>query len=67
MNNQIREFQDKIIDHINSSPLPLEIKRLSLHEVYNMVQAASDNAIRQEKEELTKEQKKTEEVSENGN
>lgn len=42
---EIRQFRDDLIGMINNTPLPIEIKRLTLHEVYTVVSKASDDFI----------------------
>lgn len=48
MNITIREFQQSIINFINETKLPLEVKRLVLLEVTRQVTEASEMQIRNE-------------------
>lgn len=41
----IREFQLRIIEYINASPIPVEIKRLVLAEIYSKLDQAATNEI----------------------
>ena len=61
MDLQIRQFQIGLIDYINQSTLPMEVKRLVMKDVLLQVEKASDDLIKQ----LLKEQEaqKTKEQS----
>lgn len=61
MDLQIRQFQMGLIEYINQSTLPMEIKRLVMKDVLLQVEKASDDLIKQ----LLKEQEaqKTKEQS----
>ena len=52
MDLKIREFEDGLIAYINSGEMPLEIKRLVLKEVYDMVKQRTDEVIAMQKQEL---------------
>ena len=45
LNTQIRQFRDSIVAIANVSPLPIEIKRLVLSEVYTAFSAQADKII----------------------
>lgn len=45
IDTEIRQFRDELIDTINSTQLPIEIKRLILFEIYTSVSKASDDFI----------------------
>jgi hypothetical protein len=45
INSQIRQFRDSIVAMANASPLPIEIKRLVLAEVYTAYREQSDKVI----------------------
>ena len=47
-NLAIREFQQTIIGITNSSPLPIEIKRLVFKEVMQQIEAAAEEKIQKE-------------------
>lgn len=61
---QIREFSQSIINFINENPLPLEIKRLAVKDIYQQISEASEKQIYQELEEKKKE--KESEVEKDG-
>lgn len=48
INLEIREFSRSIINFINQSPLPPEIKRLCICDIAVQLQAAADEQIRTE-------------------
>lgn len=48
MNLAIREFQQSIINYINETKLPLEVKRLVLVDIARQVSEASDMQIKSE-------------------
>lgn len=48
INAQIRQFRDSIIAITNTSPLPIEVKRLVFSEVRNLIEAEADRAIAEE-------------------
>lgn len=52
MDLEIRRFKQGIIQFINDSTLPLEVKRLVLAEVVNMVTSASDEVIKQQVQQI---------------
>ena len=45
INSQIRQFRDSLVTVANTSPLPIEIKRLVLAEVYVAFKEQSDKVI----------------------
>ena len=59
MDKEIRQFSNAIIGFINSNPLPIEVKRLALKDIYNQVDEQATLAIRAQIEE---EQKKEQEI-----
>lgn len=67
MNNlEIREFSQAIINFINGSPLPVEIKRLALAEIMHQLDAAAKTIIQSEIEERDRKAKEEQEEQENG-
>ena len=48
MNLKIKEFQQAIVNFINESDLPIEVKRLSLSEIMHKLESAADAVIAQE-------------------
>ena len=64
MNLEIRMFREKIINTINETELPIEVKRLVLKEVMSVVNETADNQIAKEQEMLkTNEEVKADEQS----
>lgn len=55
MDLEIRRFKQSMVQLINDTNLPLEVKRLVLAEVVSMVTSASDEVIKQQIVESTKE------------
>ena len=55
INTQIRQFRDSIIALTNTSPLPIEIKRLVFTEISTAINGEADKTILMEKQENTKE------------
>ncbi len=63
MNTEIRKLEDSLIQTLNDSPLAIEIKRLIVRDVLQMVEREANNAItceiedakRQAEEQETKE------------
>lgn len=49
---EIRQFREDLISLINSTVLPLEVKRLVLIEVSKAVTDAADNFIKSQKEKV---------------
>ena len=47
-NSQIRRLEDDIIDILNGSTVPIEVKRLILKDVLSLVTAKADSVIQQE-------------------
>ena len=45
MNLQIREFEQDIIGYINQSPLPIEVKRLIIKDIFYQVSKTADEAV----------------------
>ena len=49
---QIRQFRDEILEKVNSTELPLEVKRLVLNEILHAVSEASDTFINNQKQSI---------------
>lgn len=47
MDLQIRQFQLGLVDYINQSSLPIEVKRLVMKDILLQVEKASDELIKQ--------------------
>lgn len=60
MNAEIRQFRDTLVTLINSSPIPIEVKRMVIAEISNAVSVEAERAIMQEKEQKEKENKENE-------
>ena len=45
MNLKIRQFEDSILNMINESDLPMEVKRLVLSDVFNLILKQSDKEV----------------------
>lgn len=45
---EIRQFRDDLLNMINSTQLPIEIKRLVIAEISTVVSQASDNFINEQ-------------------
>ena len=48
MDLEIREFSQAIVNFINKSPLPAEIKRLALRDICTKLEAAADGEIQRQ-------------------
>lgn len=48
MDLMIMRFREKLVQDINESPLPLEVKRLVLSEIITKVEIATNEAIQKE-------------------
>lgn len=48
VNLEIREFSQSIVNFVNQSSLPVEIKRLCITEIATQIQSAADEQIRAE-------------------
>ena len=49
MNNlQIREFSQSIINFVNASQLPIEVKRLALKDILSQVEAETNKVLQSE-------------------
>lgn len=64
MNLQIREFEQNIINFINQSPLPIEVKRLVMKDIFYQVDKMADEAINQEIQRIKMEQESQKENQE---
>lgn len=62
---EIREFEQKIINQINQSPLPLEVKRLIVENICAQVNEATNKQIQVELAERSS--KEESEVESDGN
>ena len=49
MNEQIRQLEDSIIDMLNESEVPIEVKRLIIKDVYRMVEIKANQIILEER------------------
>ena len=58
INYKIREFEDKVIDLFNTCDLQIEIKRIIAQNVLDKITQKSDEIIKNEIQELKKEEKK---------
>lgn len=47
MDLAIREFTTQIVNYINSSALPIEIKRLIIKDIYNQVEIKANEIVMQ--------------------
>lgn len=60
MDLQIRQFQTGLIDYINKSTLPMEVKRLVIKDILLQIERASNEFINQlikeQEAQITKEQ-----------
>ena len=45
MNFKIRQFEDSILNMINESDLPMEVKRLVIADIFNLVIKQSDKEV----------------------
>ena len=45
MNAKIRQFEDSILNLINESDLPMEVKRLVITDIYNLVLKQADKEV----------------------
>lgn len=61
MNFKIRLFEDSILNMINESDLPMEIKRLVIADIFNLVVKQADKEVKEELSAQTEE--KTDEQS----
>lgn len=62
-NLEIREFSQAIINFINSSSLPVEVKRLALADILHQLDSAANTAIQGE---IVERDRKEKEAQENG-
>ena len=47
MDLAIREFASKIVNEINNNPLPIEVKRLVIKDIYAQIEKIADGVIMQ--------------------
>lgn len=59
-NLKIRQFQQAIINFVNQSDLPIEVKRLCLNDISAQVNAAAEQQVYAENEEERKNTEKAE-------
>lgn len=52
MNAEVRGLQEGIIELLNDSHLPVEVKRLCVYEIYNRLIEAGDQAVYMERRRL---------------
>lgn len=50
MNKEIRQFQDDLLNVINTANLPIEVKRLVLDNILRQVMIVADETIKNEME-----------------
>ena len=62
-NLEIREFSQAIINFVNSSALPVEVKRLALADILHQLDSAANTAIQVE---IAERDKKEKEGQDNG-
>ena len=53
MNSKIRQLEDDLVNILNASDVPIEVKRLVVGNIYHATEKAADNAILKEKYEET--------------
>lgn len=66
MNLEIREFSQAIINHMNKSTLPMEVKRLALMEILSQVSESSNEVIRAEIMERDRKEQEQKEMGQEG-
>jgi len=54
MNKELRQFQEEMVDLINSTPLPIEAKRLVVCEILHKLEVEVNRAIAYEIQEQNK-------------
>ncbi len=62
MNLQIRTFKESLVNQINSSELPIEVKRMCVSEILQQLEIVSNEIVNKELLEIEK--KKAEESNE---
>lgn len=62
-NLEIREFSQAIINFVNSSALPVEVKRLALSDILHQLDSTANTAIQGE---IVERDKKEKEAEKNG-
>lgn len=60
-NLEIREFSQAIINFVNDSPLPIEVKRLTLVEIVHQIDSAANSILQREISERDRMQQEKEE------
>lgn len=56
-NLEIREFSQAIINFVNQSLLPVEVKRLALSDILSQIEDVAENAVKTELEERVRKEK----------
>lgn len=54
MNLEIYEFKENLVKYINSSSLPVSVKQMAVQDILNQLNAATANAINNERAEKEK-------------
>lgn len=66
-NLEIREFQQAIVNYTNTSPLPIEIKRLVISDILAQLNTEANAAVQSElAERINAEREQKKEVEDNG-
>lgn len=65
-NLEIREFSQAIINYVNSSRLPIEVKRLALSDIMHQLDSAANTILQNEISERNRKEKEEKEAEENG-
>lgn len=64
MNSKIRQLEDDLINVLNSSDIPIEVKRLVVGNIYHLTEKEADKAILKEKYEESMQNSSIEEKGE---
>ena len=67
INSEIRRFKETIVAMTNTSPLPIEVKRMVFNEICAAINEAANNAVMEEQRALEEQKKKSEEIEEDKN
>ena len=65
-NLEIREFSQAIINFVNRSALPVEVKRLALSDIMHQLDSAANEILQNEIAERNRKEKEEKEAEENG-
>lgn len=60
MNLEIRKLNDSLCDTLNQSTLPIEVKRLVVDKILNVLTEASNEMVKQEIDEIISNEKEKE-------